>query len=179
MNTHFKRTTQLVCAISIPIAASISCADGTTVYDLLQSSYPDYSITDTSGLEADVAKIFQDDIDATTTVIADFDGNELEDYAFLLRNHADTESVFVVYLQTSRNRFEEFELDRNRVLPDYIEEVAPNVTFRSFDGDENGLNGGPVTLSYSAILGIHYAKSSRIDYWDGKSKVFKTVWTSD
>ena len=182
MNT---RTIRIVCATYVSLGAGISCADQPavadepTVHELLQSSYPNFRIKDNSALEADVERVFGDDIDATTTVIADFDGNDLEDYAFLLRDHANTESVLVVYLQTSKDAFEGFEVERNQFLLDYIEEVEPNVPFGPFSNEEKERTGGPVTLSYSAILGVNYAKSSRVVYWDSSSETFKTIWTSD
>ncbi len=179
MNTRVKRTIQLVCATYISIAVGISCADRPTVYELLQVSYPGYSIQDPSVLSAELARVFNDDIETPTTVIADLDGNDLEDYAFLLRNHENMEDLFLVYLQTSKNEFEAFELERDRFLADYIEEVEPNVTLVPFFDDEKELYGGSLTLSYSAILGVHYGKSSRVDFWDSTSKTFKTIWTSD
>lgn len=179
MNTRRARTTFLLGLSWVAVSGTTACAPPPSLDELVEATHPDFSIKDSLPLAASIADVFGDDIDTPTTLTADLDGNGLADYAVLLRNHAETESALVAYMQVSKNRFEAYEISRSRFAVDFIEVLPPQIPIEPFHGEELQARGGPIVLGYSAILGVNYAKSARVDYWDTASRGFRTIWTSD
>lgn len=153
------------------------CYADDAVFNLLKESYPNHTIKDPNILADDLKKTFEENIKTPTTVIADFDGNNLKDYAFILKNIKNGENLFLVYLQTSKNNFKEIEIMRGNTIFDYIEIVEPNTLVESMTAVET--HAKPIIIKNHAIMAIYYGKSSAVYYWDNNSKSFVAIWTSD
>jgi hypothetical protein len=148
-----------------------------TVNALLKKTYPEYAIKDPNILSADLKSTFNKDIKTPTTVVADFDGNNLDDYAFILRSNKNTEEIFIVCLQISNKNYRIIEILRDNYVFDYIEIVKPNTFVEPTLAVETHAN--PITLKNHAINAVNYGKSSAVYFWDNNTKSFNVIWTSD
>lgn len=176
MTTSIKHTLNILVLLLFLLPTNVFSADH-TVFDFLKKTYPEFTIKDPSILAAGIKKTFDKDINTPTTATADFDGNKLDDYAFILRNTKDTAQIFLVCLQISKNYFKAIEIIRDNYVFDYIEIAQRNTLVEPTSAFDTGTKS--IVLKNQAINAIYFGKSSAVYYWDETTKTFNAIWTSD
>ena len=143
-------------------------AENNELENLISNYYPKHKQINNEKFIKHVKETIGDELEALTIIKADFDGNELQDYAVILEGQ-----IFVVFRQISNGEFKPYELRRQDWAGDFIHEIKPNTVLRQYDSTHS------IKLKYSAILVIYYLKSSVAYYWDEETLDFEELWTSD
>ncbi len=153
---------------SILILCSPVFAENNEIENLISNYYPKHKQEDNEKFIKHVKETIGDELKAPTLITADFDGNELHDYAVILEGQ-----IFVIFRQISKGEFKPYELRRQDWVGDFIHEIKPNTVLKYYDYSHS------IKLKYSAIVVIYYLKSSVAYYWDEETFIFKELWLSD
>ena len=160
------------CRIWILFFVLILCfpvlADNNEVENLISTYYPMHRQKNNEKFVKSVKVSLGEEIKTATLITADFDGNDLHDYAVILEGE-----IFVIFRQISKGEFEPYELRRKDWVGDFIDEVKPNTILNQYDTSHS------IKLKYSAITVIYYLKSSVAYYWDEETLIFKELWLRD
>ena len=160
------------CKIWILFFALILCfpvlAENNEMENLISHYYPKHRQKNNEKFIKSVKESLGEELKAPTLITADFDGNELRDYAVILDGE-----IFVIFRQISKGEFKPYELGRKDWVGDFINEIKPNTILKQYDSSHS------IELKYSAIMVIYYLKSSVAYYWDEETHIFKELWLSD
>jgi len=160
------------CKIWILFFVLILCfpvlAENNEMENLISNYYPNHKQINNEKFIKHVKETIGEELKAPTLITADFDGNELHDYAVILE-----EQIFVIFRQISKGEFKPYELRRQDWVGDFIYEIKPNTVLKQYDSSHS------IKLKYSAIVVIYYLKSSVAYYWDEETLIFKELWLSD
>ena len=136
--------------------------------NLISNYYPKHKQINNEKFIKHVKETIGEELKAATLITADFDGNELHDYAVILEGE-----IFVVFRQISKGEFKPYELRKKDWVGDFINEIKPNTVLKQYDSSHS------IELKYSAIIVTYYLKSSVAYYWDDETLNFKELWLSD
>ena len=135
---------------------------------LISKNYPNHRQQNNDKFIVSVKESLGEELEAPTSIMGDFDGNELHDYAVILEGQ-----ILVVFRQISKGEFKPYELKRQDWVGDFISELKSNSILKQYDTSYS------IKLKYSAILSTYYLKSSAAYYWDEETLAFKELWLSD
>ncbi len=112
-------------------------------------------------------------------VKADFDGNNLSDFALFLNNKSNDGSIFCIILQTAKNDYELHEIIKYDRMMDYVvlSEVKPDTLVKPTTAFDTGQSA--VILEYPGVKLTYVGKASLVYYWNKKTKKFDSIQTSD
>ncbi len=143
-------------------------AENNETENLISNYYPKHKQKSNEKFIKHVRETLGEELKAPTLITADFDGNELHDYAVILEGQ-----ILVIFRQISKGEFKPYELRRQDWVGDFIHEIKPNTILKQYDSFHS------IQLKYSAIVVIYYLKSSVAYYWDDETLIFKELWLSD
>ena len=147
---------------------------------LIEQHFPRYVLRDIEELSPFARNYFKSHYPNfdPSLVHRDFDGNGFEDVAFLLREskNKDYINIFVIFLQSSHEKFKmKYCLNIGANPGDlYIIPLESGSQIESFDEPRK-----KIKLKNSSVELVYFEKSSVVYYWDGRTKKFKSIWTSD
>ncbi len=151
------------------------------VGEIIKIFYPDYKLLTIDEFEGiDKEFLLRTKVNKNPGfVIADFDGNGLNDFALILNKKTKDGAIFCFVLQTKKDVFKPYEIINYESRMNYIcvFKLEPDTLVSSTDAVDTGQIA--VTLEHPGIELIYIGKSSIAFYWDKKDSKFKSIPTSD
>ena len=151
------------------------------VLSIVKSLYPGYkliTINDFDDLDKDF--LLNTRINNNPGYVeADFDGNDLNDFAMILNKNSRKGAIFSVALQTRKNEYKTYEILRYKstVDPICVFLLKPKTLILPTDAFNAGNRS--ITLQYPGIELVYIGKASIAYYWDKKTRTFRSITTGD
>ena len=176
-----RRVKILICVILVSFFFTSHSYSNDNLSKIIDAFYPEYKLLRFSDLDSftkEYLSDFKSDIQPGL-VIADFDGNNLPDFALFLNKKSNDGSIFCFMLQTRKNNFERHEILKYERMMDYvvISEVKPNTLVKPTTAFDTGQS--EVTLEYSGVELAYVGKASLVFFWNKRTKKFESIQISD
>lgn len=151
------------------------------ISNLINTFYPDHKLltfNDLDSFSKNFLSDFKPDIQPGI-VMADFDGNDLSDFALFLNKKSKDGSIFCFLLQTRKDTFKSYEIIKYERMMDYVFllDVKPNTLVKPTTAFDTGQS--EVKLEFSGVELTYVGKASVVYYWDKITKQFESIQTSD
>ena len=174
-------TFAFACTVQVKEARTVNNQD--EFGQLIQKHYPRCTLMSFEELDHYAKEFFKDRYPhlSPSLISADFDGNALSDFAFLLQTKSgkSKKTIFVILLQMSNNDFKPaYYLDLDGYRPDvFIVPIQKGELLSQAESIDTPRE--KVLLKHPAIELVYVGKSAVVYYWDVELNRFNSIWISD